>query len=577
MWMCAVALIAATASASSAQAESFPKPTALAPNVAFWKRVYIEWSINDIALHDMDDLSIVYRVVPVPARGEKNKEGLGRKDVVAKATRELESALRELARKNPKDGSKLDGVEKVVFENLKNVSRPDKYSRLAQIRAQNGLRERFVQGYQNSGLFEQTIYTELRKGGLPDELIGIAFVESLFYMGAKSKVGAAGIWQFMTYTGREYVHLNDVIDERYDPILATEAAVKYLRQSKKELKEWPLIVTSYNYGRGGTKGLVNGAGTTDFNTILAVSKNKRFGFAARNYYASFLAVNEILKEQHPNLKGVQRKPAWSYDVVRVPFPVLAPQLYATGVVDQKSFEALNPGLTDAATAGKVVLPTGISVRVPTGKGKDLATKVAALGKADRNKAMAMARGTHKATGKQTIEQIAKTYGMEAQTLASTLGVEASHKPPKGTAISVPSRMAAYTLLPEARGTAIPATSSVVPDVMVASAVQAPVEAAAVVAAATPVVAPPTPIALAAPVVEPTPVVVAEVAKSGVTVGKVTVIRDEKVVPGVDLVSGAASFALPAVDAVAGDPGKDAPWPLDLPAPMVPVEEARPTS
>lgn len=555
--------VAVVVSAQTARAENFPKPRALVPNVAFWKRVYVEWSVNDIALHDEQDLGIVYRVVRVPPRGQKGPDGLGRGEKVAKATNELEVALRSLAKKNPKDASKLDGLEKEVFENLQHVTRADKYTRLSTIRAQNGLRERFVQGYVNSGLYEQKISSELRAAGLPDELIAVAFVESLFYTGAKSKVGAAGVWQFMSYTGREYMHLNDVIDERYDPVLATEAAAKYLKTAKRELGEWPLIVTSYNYGRGGMRALATAAGTKDFDTILAVSKNKRFGFAARNYYASFLAVVEILKEPHPAIRGVQKKGAWQYDVVRLPFPMTTPQLVAAAGIERAQFEVLNPALTDAAIAGRVVLPTGMSLRVPKGQGGAVVAKWSGMPGAERKKALALAAGTHSANGKQTIEQIAKSYGVAVDTLASTLGVDPSHKPAKGTKVPVPAKLAKFTLLPEARGLAVPNAPvlDATPDVMVASA-----PAVATTPAPTPTPAPP--VVAAAPVVEPAPVVATATLPPGptVTVGRVRVLPAERPLPGVDLVSAARAPALPAVDAIAGDPGADAPW-VVVPAPV----------
>lgn len=443
------------ASPAAAFAAEFTKPPAIAPNVAFWKKVYIEWSINDIALHDEEDLGIVYRVVRVPVRGAKNDKGLGRSEVINSARAEVEAALKSLQKKLPKDESKLEGIEKSVYLALKANQRPDKYNRLAKIRAQNGLRERFIQGYQLSGLYEPFIQAELARVGLPKELIGIAFVESLFYTGARSKVGAAGIWQFMSYTGREYMQLNAVIDERWDPIIATESAAKYLKQAKTLLKEWPLAVTSYNYGRSGMKGLASAAGTNDFGVILAVSKGKRFGFAARNYYASVLAVLEILDEAPVRLAGVVRKPAWSYDVVRLPFAAYATQIVGTGVLDQTTFEWLNPALTDDAARGKLPLPHGISLRVPKGKAKELMAKLDALPAAEKRRGMLAVKAIHTCTGKQTMTDIAKKYSLSADVLAARTGVPVDAIPAKGQKLPIPPPAAKYTLFPEARGMPLP--------------------------------------------------------------------------------------------------------------------------
>src|SRR5687768_9638588 len=92
----------AAAWASPVHADEFTRVPALESNVAFWKKVYIEWSLNNIALHDEQDLGIVYKVLTVPARGAKNSEGLGRSEAINKGRADVEAALRSLAKKNPK-------------------------------------------------------------------------------------------------------------------------------------------------------------------------------------------------------------------------------------------------------------------------------------------------------------------------------------------------------------------------------------------------------------------------------------------------------------------------------------------
>lgn len=534
-------VIIGVSSAARADDSAFTRVPALEPNIAFWKKVYIEWSLNNIAFHDEKDLGTVYRVITVPGRGAKNASGLGRTEAINRGRSEIEAALRALAKKNPKTDAGLSGVEKEVFTNLKNVTRADKYTRLATLRAQNGLRERFLQGWNNSGLYEQFIMAELRRNGLPDELIGIAFVESLFYVGAKSKVGAAGVWQFMSYTGKEYMQLNNVVDERYDPILATEAACKYLKQAKKELGTWPLAVTSYNYGRGGMKGLVKGAGTNDFGVILQVSVNKRFGFAARNYYASFMAVHDILKERDKWLKGYPRKPAWSYDVIRTPFPLYATQLVATGEVDAASLDVLNPGLMNEARDGKIPLPHGISLRVPKGKAGKILEKLASLPEKERTRGSRATKGVHASTGKQSINEVAKKYGLSADVLAAATGLDKEDVPAKGEKIPIPVGSPRYTLFPEARAMAVPPLP-LQQKILLADASEIPDEPDALVAKAEPKAEP------------------KEVRSKGIVT--IASIRSEALMdslPGIDVMAGVASALVPDVDIVAGDPGAAAPW------------------
>lgn len=539
--MFALALALTLSSTASAVPAEFSKPTALVPNVAFWKKVYIEWSVNDIALHDEEDLGMVYRVVRVPARGAKNEKGLDRAGAINAARAEVVAALATLQKKQPKDEAGLTDVEKAVFVALKGSTRADKYQRVAKIRAQNGLRERFIQGYQSSGLYEPFITAELTRMGLPKELIGIAFVESLFHTGAKSKVGAAGVWQFMSYTGREYMQLNPVIDERWDPILATEAAAKYLKSAKKELGIWPLAVTSYNYGRAGMKGLASAAGTNDFNTILAVTKGKRFGFAARNYYASVLAVLEILDEAPTRLSGVQKKAPWSYDVIRMPFQGYTSQIVATGAVDQATFDWLNPALSEAASKSKLPLPHGIGLRVPKGKAKDVLAKLDALPSAEKMKGMMAVKAIHTCTGKQSITDIAKKYSMGADILAARTGVPVDAVPAKGQKLPIPAPSYKYTLFPEARGMPLPPVSSEAPPLLLADASQLVDE--------TP--EPEIPVKAKAEPRRPEPK--PEVALTGTI--KVVRMRAEALpatLPAVDVMTGAA-FTLPLPDVLVGLP------------------------
>jgi membrane-bound lytic murein transglycosylase D len=556
--------VALLGGSARAQADEFTRVPVLEPNVAFWKKVYIEWSINNIALHDEQDLGIVYRVLTVPPRGSKNAQGLTRAEAIKKGQSELEVALHSLAKKNPKSAEGLTGLEKEVFTNLKGVSRADKYTRHSTIRAQNGLRERFLQGWANSGLYWTFIEAEMKRNGLPPELIAVAFVESLFYVGAKSKVGAAGVWQFMSYTGKEYMHLNSVVDERYDPILATEAAAKYLRQAKKELGTWPLAVTSYNYGRAGMRGLANGAGTKDFGVILAVSKNKRFGFAARNYYASFLAVHDILKNKDVLLKGFERKKTWSYDVIRAPFSVYSTQLAATREIDIATLEALNPALTNEARDGKIPLPHGISLRVPKGKGDAIMQKLAALPERERLRGMRAVKAVHKCTGKQSVADIAKKYGVSTDTLTTALGLDAKAVPEQGQQVPIPQETARYTLLPEARNLpALPAPART--KILLADATLTPdSELVKLEKPAETTTDSDKAERLAreqAQKAERAKVALASAEPQGkVTVGRIQVVAISHEIPGVDIIAGFGASTLPLVDVVAGDPGPDAPWP-----------------
>jgi membrane-bound lytic murein transglycosylase D len=525
--------------AGEARAE-FERVPALEPNVRFWRNVYAVWSVNDIAFHDREDLSIVYRVVRVPPRG-RPVNGVTRQAAIAKAEKEIVSALDALAKKKPTSAEGLSGVEKEVYESLAKNTRTDKYSRpRALVRAQNGLRERAREGWENLGRYEAGVRAEVSKAGMPQDIIALAYVESLFSLHAVSHAGASGMWQFMPYTGKEYMHLNEVIDERNDPILATEAAMKYLQQSRKVLGEWPLAITSYNYGRTGMLNASKAVGSKDLGIIIdKYRSDKRFGFAVTNYYASFLALLDVIQAPDKFFPGVTQKPAWRFDVVRLPFPVLATQLEQLGAMSAEELRAFNPGLTKKARAGQVALPRGLPLRVPYGKGASLLDKVQGMSFDARKKALHHVREWHKANGKQSVATIAQRYGVSEDDIVAFSGLAKGAVPASGTRLPIPSRQVAYTLFPEARGLAIPDARPL-----------------------------PEGLALVTPVPPPAdtgnPTLIARNdgrVQVQVKLLSLRAVSLEDPLPTVDFIAGGDMEPLGAVDFIVGDPGSDAPWGL----------------
>ena len=84
---------------------------------------------------------------------------------------------------------------------------------------------------------------------LPLELKYLPIIESALNPKAVSRVGAAGLWQFMPATGKQYgLKLNSLVDERRDPVLASQAAARYLRDLYKIFGDWSLVIAAYNCG-----------------------------------------------------------------------------------------------------------------------------------------------------------------------------------------------------------------------------------------------------------------------------------------------------------------------------------------
>lgn len=131
----------------------------------------------------------------------------------------------------------------------------------------------------------------LEKHQMPEELKYLAIVESGLNPKAKSRVGAAGLWQFMPATGKMYKLRQDYyIDERLDPYMSTEAACLYLKQLHNVFNDWELALASYNAGPGKVRRAIRKSGyKKDFWEVY-----KYLPRETRSYLPQFVAVTYLL-------------------------------------------------------------------------------------------------------------------------------------------------------------------------------------------------------------------------------------------------------------------------------------------
>jgi membrane-bound lytic murein transglycosylase D len=281
---------------------AFPRPACLKPSVQFWVDVFARYSVRDFVVVDRDDVQKVYRVFHLPGSGEPTGEDIKWVNVYLKT--KYHDILMRLA----------SGVEPVDFEErhvaeLFKGEPPAAYAAAADnLRVQEGLSERFRKGLLRSRYYRPTMERIFREFGLPVELVTLAQVESGFHSRARSSAGAVGIWQFTRSTGRHYMRITRWHDDRLDPIRSTTAAAKLLRYNYDLLGSWPLAITAYDYGLGGTARAAEMSGN-DFSRMLQSYNGPRFGFAVKNYYAEFLAALQVHSNEEKYFPGIQYESA----------------------------------------------------------------------------------------------------------------------------------------------------------------------------------------------------------------------------------------------------------------------------
>ena len=180
----------------------------------------------------------------------------------------------------------------------------------------------------------------LDKHGLPFELKYLAVVESALNPMALSRVGACGLWQFMLPTAKSYgLEINSLIDERRDPLKATEAACAYFKDMYAIYGDWNLVLASYNCGPGNVnKAIRRSGGKTDFWDIFPYLPRE-----TRSYVPLFVAANYIMSYycEH-NLCPIQTSLPLATDTVMVHNALHLQQISDVLQVDIETLRALNP-------------------------------------------------------------------------------------------------------------------------------------------------------------------------------------------------------------------------------------------
>ncbi len=153
--------------------------------------------------------------------------------------------------------------------------------------------------HQRAEIWFPIIEPILKKYGIPEDFKYVPLIESGMKRGQYSPKGAAGLWQFMPQTGRDYgLTVNDQLDERMNVRLSTVAAAKYIRDLYKQFNSWTLTAAAYNGGEGRMKRQISKQNQDDY---FKMDLNHETG----KYVYSLISMKQVI--EHPEDYGYKIK------------------------------------------------------------------------------------------------------------------------------------------------------------------------------------------------------------------------------------------------------------------------------
>jgi membrane-bound lytic murein transglycosylase D len=411
--------------------ETFPFPEELQPDVDFWVSIFTRYSTDEGALHDNRDLAVVYERLDMPAklgRRERNRRVKKRRDALAAVLRSLASGKRE----------NLSAEEaRVLALWPADVSNATLKAATGRIRFQQGLSDRFREGLQRSGRWRDFIEAEFTALGVPVELAALPHVESSYNPDARSHVGASGIWQFTRSTGRRFMRVDHVIDERNDPFEATRSAGKLLAYNYTIAGNWPMAITAYNHGLSGVRRAMRRYGDTAYVDILRNYNGRTFGFASRNFYVAFLAAKEVDSNPDNYFPGVVRESPTAFAELKLPNYVPADDLAQALGVSTRQLAKHNPAMQPTIWQGSKHVPRSYRVRMPESVLSGSLDELVANVPAESWHSDQLPDLFHTVARGDTLSEIAERYDTRVSTLVALNGLGSRNRIRAGQKLRLP--------------------------------------------------------------------------------------------------------------------------------------------
>jgi membrane-bound lytic murein transglycosylase D len=305
---------------------------------------------------------------------------------------------------------------------------------------QNEQRGSFTRWLERSARYLPMVRKQLAEAGLPLDLAYLPLIESGYSLTAYSRARAAGPWQFIRSTGRNYgLKINEYVDERRDPELATKAAIAYLTDLNEEFDSWQLAVAGYNAGEGKIRRAIKRYKTNNF---WELAKGRYLRLETKRYVPKLIAAIMIAKEPEKyGFTNINGQPPLEYEVVQVPRWTSLQAVALACDVDLEKLRNLNRQLRRAITPP---FPASYPLKVPPGK------KMLVAQKLPKTRAVVTTRyREHLVKRGETLSRICKKYNLNKTTLlkANNLSYEQLSL---GQRLRIPYQTTTYKLLTDSQ-------------------------------------------------------------------------------------------------------------------------------
>jgi membrane-bound lytic murein transglycosylase D len=294
---------------------------------------------------------------------------------------------------------------------------------------------------ERSGRYAPMIQAELRRRGMPEDLLYLALIESGFSPRAYSRAAASGIWQFIAETGQRYgLTVNGEVDERRDPIKSTSAALDYLQDLYDRFGSWYLAAAAYNTGENRVDRILRErAGGQRGADSLFWKIAPYLPRETRDYVPLMLAAGHIAKQpDRYGFEPIRYQDPLAFDVAWVPGATDLALIARAAEVTEADLRDLNPHLVrDRTPAGR-----GWAVRLPKDTRGTFAAQFPRLYQeirfAQAAAAPAVTGRTHKVRRGETLGHLARRYGVSVAALRSANGDIDPRRVRAGQSLRIPS-------------------------------------------------------------------------------------------------------------------------------------------